>query len=73
MLRFRLRLPKVVLTLAMLLLLSGASYAIPAFSRQYGTSCSSCHVDFSKLNDFGKAFKDAGFKFPKGREREVLH
>src|SRR5438874_4077542 len=40
-------------------------YAIPAFSRQYGTSCSTCHVNFPKLNDFGKAFKDAGFKFPK--------
>src|ERR1700680_3440502 len=39
-------------------------YAIPAFSRQYGTSCSTCHLDFPKLNDFGKAFKDAGFKFP---------
>jgi hypothetical protein len=38
--------------------------AIPAFSRQYGTSCSTCHLDFPKLNDFGKAFKDAGFKFP---------
>src|SRR6202049_2504964 len=43
-------------------------YAIPAFSRQYGTSCSTCHVDFPKLNDFGKAFKDAGFKFPKDNE-----
>ncbi len=43
-------------------------HAIPAFSRQYGTSCSTCHVDFPKLNDFGKAFKDAGFKFPKGDE-----
>src|SRR6202158_2106048 len=43
-------------------------YAIPAFSRQYGTSCSTCHVDFPKLNDFGKAFKDAGFKFPKDDE-----
>ena len=40
------------------------TYAIPAFSRQYGTSCSTCHLDFPKLNDFGKAFKDAGFKFP---------
>ena len=40
------------------------TYAIPAFSRQYGTSCSTCHIDFPKLNDFGKAFKDAGFKFP---------
>ena len=38
--------------------------AIPAFARQYGTSCSTCHLDFPKLNDFGKAFKDAGFKFP---------
>jgi hypothetical protein len=51
-----------------LLLLSSTSYAIPAFSRQYGTSCSTCHLDFPKLNDFGKAFKDAGFKFPKDDE-----
>src|ERR1039457_6369015 len=47
---------------------SSTSYAIPAFSRMYGTSCSTCHVDFPKLNDFGKAFKDAGFKFPKDDE-----
>ncbi|MGA2594631.1 MAG: hypothetical protein ABSH32_32435 [Bryobacteraceae bacterium] len=44
------------------------SYAIPAFSRQYGTSCTTCHIDFPKLNDFGKAFKEAGFKFPKDDE-----
>lgn len=42
-----------------------ALHAIPAFSRMYGTSCTTCHLDFPKLNDFGKAFKDAGFKFPK--------
>jgi hypothetical protein len=47
------------------------SYAIPAFSRMYGTSCSTCHVDFPKLNDFGKAFKDAGFKFPKDDESMI--
>src|SRR5579862_9318627 len=47
---------------------SETSQAIPAFSRQYGTSCSTCHIDFPKLNDFGKAFKDAGFKFPKDDE-----
>lgn len=45
-----------------------ASQAIPAFARQYGTSCATCHLDFPKLNDFGKAFKDAGFKFPKDDE-----
>src|SRR3974377_1557705 len=44
------------------------AFSIPAFSRMYGTSCSTCHVDFHKLNDFGKAFKDAGFKFPKDDE-----
>jgi hypothetical protein len=43
-------------------------HAIPAFSRQYGTSCTTCHLDFPKLNDFGKSFKDAGFKFPKDDE-----
>lgn len=42
--------------------------AIPAFARQYGTSCTTCHNDYPKLNDFGKAFKDAGFKFPKDDE-----
>ncbi len=45
--------------------------AIPAFSRQYNTSCSTCHLDFPKLNDFGKAFKDAGFKFPKDDEAMI--
>ena len=51
-----------------IVVLTGSSYAIPAFSRQYGTSCTTCHIDFPKLNDFGKAFKDAGFKFPKDDE-----
>jgi hypothetical protein len=38
--------------------------AIPAFARKYRTSCTTCHDNFPHLNDFGKAFKDAGFKFP---------
>ncbi len=54
--------------LPLVLLCSAESWAIPAFSRQYGTSCTTCHLDFPKLNDFGKAFKDAGFKFPKDDE-----
>jgi hypothetical protein len=62
----RLRKPAVFLSvIALTLLLSNTGHAIPAFARQYGTSCSTCHIDFPKLNDFGKAFKDAGFKFPK--------
>src|SRR6201998_3203360 len=58
----------VLFALIVLVMLTGSSQAIPAFSRQYGTSCSTCHLDFPKLNDFGKAFKDAGFKFPKDDE-----
>jgi hypothetical protein len=33
------------------------------FSRQYDTSCNTCHRAFPKLNDIGIAFKDAGFQF----------
>jgi hypothetical protein len=53
------------------LFVSTRTYAIPVFSRQYQTSCATCHLDFPKLNDFGKAFKDAGFKFPKDDESFV--
>src|SRR5579864_7384749 len=49
---------------AFLLIYPATTNAIPAFARQYQTSCVTCHSDFPKLNDFGKAFKDAGFKFP---------
>ncbi len=61
-------LPRLVLFPIAFALMASKAHAIPAFSRQYQTSCSTCHVDFPKLNDFGKAFKDAGFKFPKDDE-----
>src|SRR5208337_2853819 len=57
-----------VFALELTVLSASRSFEIPAFSRMYGTSCSTCHIDFPKLNDFGKAFKDAGFKFPKDDE-----
>jgi hypothetical protein len=65
------RIKEFVLFLSILAIVALAvpySHAIPPFSRQYGTSCATCHLDFPKLNDFGKAFKDAGFKFPKNDE-----
>src|SRR5271169_4179254 len=68
--RFRTDRGLLLLTLLILLvLMAQPSFGIPAFSRMYGTSCSTCHIDFPKLNDFGKAFKDAGFKFPKDDEQ----
>jgi len=54
-----------------LIISSSPSYAIPAFSRKYQTSCSTCHNDFPELNDFGLAFKKNGFKFPKDDESFV--
>jgi hypothetical protein len=45
--------------------------AIPAFSRKYQTSCTTCHSNYPQLNDFGEAFKKNGFKFPKDDESFV--
>jgi hypothetical protein len=39
-------------------------FAMPEFSREYRTPCNTCHIGFPKLNDLGRAFKDAGFRFP---------
>src|SRR5208337_656169 len=55
----------------MVLASSPKSNAIPAFSRKYQTSCTTCHNNYPELNDFGEAFKKNGFKFPKDDESFV--
>ena len=45
--------------------------AIPTFARKYKTSCSTCHYAFPKLNAFGKAFKNNGYRYPAGQDREM--
>ncbi len=45
--------------------------AIPAFARKYKTACSTCHNNWPELNDFGRAFKMNGFKFPKDDDQFV--
>ncbi len=37
-------------------------YGIPAFARKYSYSCSTCHVLFPKLKDFGDEFAGNGFR-----------
>ena len=49
----------------LLLMMAPSGKAIPAFSRKYQTSCTTCHNLYPELNDFGWAFKKNGFKFPK--------
>jgi hypothetical protein len=41
-----------------------APVPIPAFSRLYRTSCSTCHVTPGKLNSQGEAFRLNGYRFP---------
>lgn len=43
--------------------------AIPAFSRNYRTSCATCHVAFPKLNAFGEAFRNNGYRMPGGDDQ----
>lgn len=57
--------------LATLLVMVPKGQAIPAFSRKYQTSCTTCHNNYPELNDFGLAFKKNGFKFPKDDETFV--
>jgi hypothetical protein len=43
--------------------------SLPAFSRLYRTSCSTCHVAPGKLNAQGEAFRLNGYRFPLDDER----
>ncbi|PIQ98871.1 MAG: hypothetical protein COV66_13290 [Nitrospinae bacterium CG11_big_fil_rev_8_21_14_0_20_45_15] len=36
--------------------------ALPAFARKHGFPCTQCHVQFPKLNKFGIAFKNRGYR-----------
>src|SRR6201987_4283248 len=61
----------VVVVLSAMLTSVPKTSAIPAFSRKYQTSCTTCHNNYPELNDFGEAFKKNGFKFPKDDETFV--
>ncbi len=45
--------------------------AIPAFARKYKTSCATCHYAFPRLNAFGKAFRNNGYRYPAGQDPEM--
>ena len=40
--------------------------AIPAFSRQHKTECSTCHTIYPELNEFGDAFLKNSYVYPAG-------
>src|SRR3990172_13445353 len=45
--------------------------AIPTVARKYKTSCTTCHYAYPKLNAFGKAFKNNGYRYPNGQDPEM--
>jgi hypothetical protein len=45
--------------------------AIPAFARQYGISCSTCHAAFPRLNSFGKSFIDNNYRLDNWKENTL--
>jgi hypothetical protein len=40
------------------------SWALPIFARRYATSCTTCHAIIPKLNPFGIAFRNNGYRIP---------
>ena len=59
-----LRLLVLMATIATPLVVPQEASGTAQFSRQYNTSCNTCHTAFPMLNNVGIAFKDAGFQFP---------
>lgn len=43
---------------------ASTAHAVPVFARAYKTPCTTCHVQFPKLNAFGMAFKQRGYRMP---------
>jgi hypothetical protein len=46
------------------LLTPTSAHAIPAFSRQHKTECSTCHTIYPELNEFGDAYLKNGYVWP---------
>ncbi len=49
-----------------------STQAIPAFARQYGLSCATCHAAYPKLNAFGRQFQEHGYIFEGMQEKAYV-
>jgi hypothetical protein len=56
-------------TLFLAVFCASPAAAIPAFSRELKTECTTCHTIFPQLNEFGQAFEKNGFVWPGGVEK----
>src|SRR5262245_55907275 len=64
-------LPRIVVSSLLLFALAEPVSALPIFARRYETSCLTCHVMPPKLNAFGIAFRNNGFRIPLNEEKFV--
>lgn len=60
-----------LVALASFLLLPSSASAIPAFARQYGISCATCHAAFPRLNSFGKNFIENNYRLDNWKENTL--
>ena len=51
----------VAATFASLFMVSSPAGAIPAYARQMGVACTTCHTAYPQLNGFGREFKLTGY------------
>jgi hypothetical protein len=60
---------------ALLLPLLGSSpaLALPEFGRKTGMSCSACHDAWPRLNDFGEAYRDRGYRLANTNDDVMGH
>ncbi len=57
---------------ATVLFAAGDAEAIPAFSRRYEVSCSTCHqFHYPRLNSYGRRFRENGYQLPRGAEDQA--
>lgn len=59
------------LVTANLLFGAARASAIPAFARRYETACTTCHILAPKLNAFGVAFRNNGYRIPVDDEKFI--
>jgi hypothetical protein len=57
---------------AVVVMLAESASALPVFARRYATSCTTCHAIIPKLNPFGVAFRNNGYRIPAGEEQLVV-
>ncbi len=57
--------------IALICLSPGVALAVPAFARKTGLSCTACHEVWPRLNEFGQAYRDRGYRLGKQRDAPV--